>query len=179
MLSSGSSSNSPVEVSQVVIFLRDPFTSSKNWQETRTDNEKEKKRTKKETRTIIERARDIQMQVWSPDKPAQCSPRLLPCTTIPLRRLCTTPTLAASRTPPRRRCRHRNQARSLSSPFLQSLFPIFVSHFSSLSLSCFFYFSLQICVSDFCCLEWSISLYSCLLDLETYNRQANKETSQT
>jgi hypothetical protein len=32
MLSSGSSSNSPVEVSQVVIFLRDPFTSSKNWQ---------------------------------------------------------------------------------------------------------------------------------------------------
>jgi hypothetical protein len=59
------------------------------------------------------------------------------------------------------------------------LFPIFVSHFSSLSLSCFFYFSLQICVSDFCCLEWSISLYSCLLDLETYNRQANKETSQT
>jgi hypothetical protein len=159
MLSSGSSSNSPIEVSQVVIFLRDPFTSSKNWQETRTNNKKEKKRTKKETRTIIERARDIQMQVWSRDKPAQCSPRLLPYTTIPLRPLCTTPTLAASRTPPRRRCRHRNQARSLSPPFLLSLFSVFVSLSLSLSLSCFFYFSLPICVSDFCCLESSISLY--------------------
>jgi hypothetical protein len=124
------------------------------------------------------------MQVWSRDKPAQCSPRLLPCTTIPLRPLCTTPTLAASRTPPRRRCRHRNQARSLSPPFLLSLFSLFVSHFSSLSLS----LSLSpvssishfrsVCLTSVA-LNGALFSTSCLLDLETYNRQANKETSQT
>jgi hypothetical protein len=66
------------------------------------------------------------------------------------------------------------------------LFCIFVTHFSSLSLSLSLslypvssisHFRSVCLTSD--ALNGAFLSTSCLLDLETYNRQANKETSQT